>query len=62
MIEENEMSDFIGGIRQIGPTYPVRPVQPADKERKPGQEAPKQQEPKPDPDENDDGHSIDEHA
>lgn len=56
------MSDFIGGIRQIGPAYPVRPVQPVDKDRKPGDEAPKQKEPKPDPDENDDGHTIDEHA
>ena len=27
------MADFIGGIKRIGPSYPVKPVQPAQKDR-----------------------------
>ena len=27
------MADFIGGIRRIGPAYPVKPVQPAEKDK-----------------------------
>lgn len=28
------MADFISGINRIGPSYPVKPVQPAQKDRK----------------------------
>jgi hypothetical protein len=27
------MADYLSGIRQITPTYPVKPVQPANKDR-----------------------------
>lgn len=29
------MSDLFSGIKQIGPTYPIRPVEPAVKDREP---------------------------
>ncbi len=32
------MADFMSGIKPISPGYPVRPVQPAEKDRKPGDE------------------------
>ena len=56
------MADYIGGIRQIGPTYPVKPVKPSGKDRKPGEQAPRQPEPQPESNDEDDGHSIDEHV
>ena len=31
------MSDPFSGINRIGPAYPVRPVQPVNKDRKPGE-------------------------
>ncbi len=31
------MSDLFSGIKHIGPTYPVKPVQPAVKDREPDQ-------------------------
>ena len=31
------MSDLFSGIRQIGPAYPVKPLLPPQKDRKPGE-------------------------
>lgn len=30
------MADYFSGIKQIGPSYPVKPVQPTQKDREPG--------------------------
>lgn len=40
------MSDFISGIKNVPPTYPVKPVQPASKDRKSDKR--KKDRPKPD--------------
>ena len=47
------MSDLISGIRQIGPTYPVKPVSPIQKDREPG-ERHKKETPKPEHEDLDD--------
>lgn len=39
------MSDLVSGIKQIGPAYPVRPAQPSQKDREPGQRNNKRQRP-----------------
>jgi len=39
------MSDLVNGIRHIGPSYPVKPVQPVQKDRKPGDKPKKRREP-----------------
>jgi hypothetical protein len=44
------MSDFISSIRHITPTYPVKPVQPAQKDR----QTDRRQKPKYEPQEHDD--------
>ena len=56
------MSDFIGGIKQIGPTYPIKPVQPAEKDRKPGERSHKQPPPRTGEDDDDNKPTIDEHV
>lgn len=61
------MADFVSGIKPITTTYPVKPTQPAHKEREPDSQRKKRREPddeKRDPDEHDsDGNStIDEHV
>ena len=49
------MSDFVTGIKHIGPSYPVKPVQPVPKDRETGNRSRKRQEPEaPAPDEDDD--------
>lgn len=57
------MADNISGIRHIGPAYPVRPMQPSNKDREPGERQKKEQ-PKPQSDEHhdDDKPTIDEHV
>ena len=35
-MEDIEMSDIFSGIGKIGPSYPVKPVLPAQKDREPG--------------------------
>ncbi len=60
------MSDYFSGIRNIGPSYPVKPVTPAHKDRETGNRRERKQQPEPesDPDSDDDEHkpTIDEHA
>lgn len=59
------MADFVGGIRHIGPSYPVRPVQPVPKER-PADNHQKKRKPQDPPaqhdDDDDDAIHIDEHV
>ncbi len=58
------MAEFISGINRIGPSYPVKPVQPVPKDRetdrrkKPPQEAPEHD----DRDDDDTKPTIDEHV
>jgi len=35
--EETEMADIGSGVKKIGPSYPVKPVQPSQRDRKSGQ-------------------------
>lgn len=58
------MSDFVSGIKHIGPSYPVKPAQPAQKDRETGNRRKKKQEPDADADDHsdDDKPSIDEHV
>jgi hypothetical protein len=44
-MEENAMADYLGGIKHIGPSYPVKPVQPTQKERETGGRNKKRQRP-----------------
>lgn len=39
------MSDSVGGIKPLGPSYPVTPVQPSKKEREAGKRRQKKEEP-----------------
>lgn len=45
VMQEQNMSDLVNGIRHIGPSYPVKPVQPVQKDRKPGDKPKKRREP-----------------
>ena len=59
------MADFVGGIKQIGPSYPVKPVQPTEKDRETGSRRKKRQPPETDrhdDDEDDQQPHIDEHV
>lgn len=64
MTEEYAMSDFVGGIKHIGPSYPVKPVQPTQKDRETGSRRKKRQEPDTDKRDGDDDQQphIDEHV
>lgn len=62
-MEENSMSDFVGGIKHIGPSYPVKPVQPVQKDRETGNRRKKR--PSPDTErrkDDDQEQHIDEHV
>ena len=62
-MEEHAMADFVGGIKHIGPSYPVKPVQPAQKDREAGNRRKKR--PGPDTEKQDDDDQeqhIDEHV
>ena len=60
------MADFVGGIKNIGPSYPVKPVQPAQKDREANNDRRKRQQPpetdRRDDDSDDDKPTIDEHV
>ena len=59
------MADFVGGIKHIGPSYPVKPVQPTQKDRATDNERKKRREPetdKRDEGRDDDKPLIDEHV
>lgn len=57
------MSDLISGIPKVGPSYPVKPVQPAQKDREPGERHKKESgKPKKDERHDDDKTTIDEHV
>ena len=58
------MNEFIGGVRNITPSYPVRPIQPVNKDRETGEQKQKKQEPpkKSDHDDDDNKPLIDEHV
>ena len=59
------MADFIGGIKHIGPSYPVKPVQPAQKDRATDNDRKKRPQPdtgRQDDDGDDDKPTIDEHV
>lgn len=63
MTEESEMSDFVTGIKHIGPTYPVKPVQPTQKDRETGNRRKNRQEPDVEKrDDDDNKQTIDEHV
>lgn len=64
-MEEQAMSDFVSGIKHIGPSYPVKPVQPAQKDRETGNRRKKRPSPATDTDKRDDDDQeqhIDEHV
>ncbi len=62
-MEENAMSDFVSGIKNIGPSYPVKPVQPAQKDREAGNRRKKRQKPDTETRDDDDPRPhIDEHV
>ena len=53
------MSDLFSGIKQIGPTYPIRPVQPGVKDRETDERKKrKREEPKEPPHDDDDPKPI----
>ena len=57
------MSDLISGIPKVGPSYPVKPMQPAQKDREPGERHKKESgKPKKDERHDDDKTTIDEHV
>ncbi len=59
------MADFMSGIRQIPPTFPVKPAQPAkrDEERRnPRRPLPEPEEDRKQSDDDEPGHLIDEHV
>ena len=57
------MSDLISGIPKVGPAYPIKPVQPAQKDREPGKRHKKERnKPKTDERNDDDKRTIDEHV
>lgn len=56
------MSDLFGGIKQIGPTYPIKPVRPAQKDRETGKRQRKPDERPPEDRDDDDKPLIDEHV
>ena len=56
------MSDFVGGIKHIGPTYPVKPVQPTQKDRETGNRRQKRHKPDTDKHDDDQKPTIDEHV
>lgn len=59
------MADFVGGIKQIGPSYPVKPVKPAQKDREANNDRRKRQPPETDrhdDDRDEDKPTIDEHV
>ena len=65
VIQECDMADFVGGIKHIGPSYPVKPVQPAQKDREANNDRRKRQQPetdKRDDASDDDKPTIDEHV
>lgn len=63
-MEEQAMSDFVGGIKHIGPSYPVKPVQPTQKDRETGNRNKKRQRPETErrDDDDDKDRHIDEHV
>ena len=63
-MEEQAMSDFVGGIKHIGPSYPVKPVQPTQKDRETGNRNKKRQRPETErrDDDDDQERHIDEHV
>ncbi len=56
------MSDLFSGIKQITPSYPVKPVRPAQKDRETGKRQQKRDERRPDDKDDDDKPLIDEHV
>ena len=56
------MADFIGGIKHIGPSYPVRPVQPPQKDKEPDNRRRKREQPETEKHDDDDQTHIDEHV
>ena len=58
------MADYFSGIKQIGPSYPVKPVQPAQKDREPGSRRKKRPRPETEKRDDDDDQKphIDEHV
>lgn len=63
------MADFVSGINRVTPTYPVRPTQPANKDREPGSRKHPKEKPAPpvhedggDENPDDQTNTIDEHA
>ena len=59
------MSDIFSGIKNIGPSYPIKPVQPTQKDREPGSRPKKRQQPdteRRDDDDDEQTPHIDEHV
>ncbi|MDJ0904451.1 MAG: hypothetical protein QNI96_00425 [Woeseiaceae bacterium] len=57
------MANFVSGIKQIGPSYPIKPAQPVPREKKPEQRKKNREEPAKDDGQQDDQTThIDEHA
>ena len=58
------MADFFSGIKHIGPTYPIKPVRPAQKDRETGKRRKGQDQPETQQQDDDDDKQthIDEHV
>ena len=62
-MEDLVVAEIISGIKQIGPVYPVKPVQPAPKDRKPGEKNKRDDSKQPPPEaDGEDKPTIDEHV
>lgn len=63
-MEDHGMTDFFSGIKNIGPTYPIKPVRPAQKDRETGKRRKGQEQPETSQHEDDDDKQphIDEHV
>jgi hypothetical protein len=53
-MEESAMSDILGGIKPLGPSYPIAPVRPGNKDRETGKRHQQHEEPRPEHHEDDD--------
>lgn len=60
------MPEYFSGIRQIGPTYPIKPPHPTQKDREPGKRRRDKEQPEPpsrgEEQDSDDKPTIDEHV
>jgi hypothetical protein len=52
-MEDLAMSEFIGGINPVGPSYPIIPTQKSNKDKEPGKHRPQHEKQQPEPQDDD---------